>query len=140
VPVHRSTNFIKYEPLAARSVAPIQLSRTITSLLISAARPRLDGGGRLHQPEAVTLGHRCGGCHHYVARLAVAPLRASPGCGGLSSLAKNDAGVSGILTLGSTVVANDSKVADSGGSTPPPSASTAVHDLTRDLLTPRMGS
>jgi hypothetical protein len=33
---------------------------------------------------------------------------------------------------------NDSKVADGGGSTFP--ASTAVHGLTRDLLTPRMGS
>jgi hypothetical protein len=33
---------------------------------------------------------------------------------------------------------NDSKVADGGGSTFPPS--TAVHGLTRDLSTPRMGS
>jgi hypothetical protein len=33
---------------------------------------------------------------------------------------------------------NDSKVADGGGSTSP--ASTAVHGLTRDLLTPRMTS
>jgi hypothetical protein len=36
------------------------------------------------------------------------------------------------------VVGNDSKVADGGGSTS--SALTTVHGLTRDLLTPRMGS
>jgi hypothetical protein len=35
-------------------------------------------------------------------------------------------------------VGNDSKVADGGGSTS--SALTTVHGLTRDLLTPRMGS
>jgi hypothetical protein len=47
-------------------------------------------------------------------------------------------GASGILTLGSTVAGNDSKVVDGGGSAF--IASTAVHGLTRDLLTPRMGS
>jgi hypothetical protein len=52
----RSTNFIKYMLSAARSVAQIQPGRTVMSLLISAARARLNGGGRLHQPEAVALG------------------------------------------------------------------------------------
>jgi hypothetical protein len=51
-PVHRSTNFIKYEPLAVWSVAPIQPGWTVTSLIILVARARLDGGGRLHQPGA----------------------------------------------------------------------------------------
>jgi hypothetical protein len=56
----------------------------------------------------------------------------------LESISLKWCGVSGILTLGSTVVGNDSKVVDGGGSTFP--ASTAVHDLTWVLLTPTMGS
>jgi hypothetical protein len=47
-------------------------------------------------------------------------------------------GASGILTIGSTVVGNDSKVADGSGSTFP--ALVASHGLTRGLLTPRVGS
>jgi hypothetical protein len=56
----------------------------------------------------------------------------------LESFGLNWCGASVIHTLGSIVVRNDSKLADGGGSTF--LASTAVHGLTWDLLTPRMGS
>jgi hypothetical protein len=56
----------------------------------------------------------------------------------LESFGLNWRRASGILTLGSTTAGSDTKVADGGGSTF--SASTVVHGLTWDLLTPRLGS
>jgi hypothetical protein len=108
-------------------------------LCFNLSRYAVDGRRGSNRPLGVAvLGHRCDDCHCCTARASRSSASSLPGVGRLESFGLKWCGGIEDTPLGSTVVGNDSKVADGGGSTFP--TSTVLDGLTRDSLAPRMGS